>query len=461
MESIESLRAILANSARTPSSTSTSLKRSRLEPLPYSGSEEMLHYPAIDVPGSDNFFRASSTNTRALSRHPGADMHTVVSLRKHDAPTSPPGFTTTTTTTTTSVCSHTARVRHPTLSPPTLRAENTGSTLSLASTADTNKNGRDMSSIWDSEDDEWMDAGNVAATFKASYNIPAPRGWGDTIKNVLVAKKTDTEECEKVQELGNTWGYDANGDANDEVIKTVHLPPTRDFAGQSPRCMRVVDLEAYFTATDLLVRHARPRLCDAVATEFVYRRKVDNNEGGLILVIRREGNEVICGAYHNLAFKKLWKLYVKSVVSVTGQWHEVFATVKTGEMAVTKGVPEWSTILPEVQKDMLGLTRTKSAQRKLQLSPTKKIAKAAEDVMETDPKFMLFQSRVVALRLLWDIWYLFDKKYDCRATWATDGKESEVRLSRALVGSGDLEDYISCAKRIWSRCSYFKAECKR
>jgi len=458
MDSIDSLLAILAKSARTPSSTSTSQKPSPLKPLPHSGSREILHYPAIDLPGSatlykhDSFFRASSTNPRALNRHPGADTHAADRLREHNAPTSPPGLT----TTTTGVCAHTARVRRPTPSPPTLRAENTGSTLSLASTTDTNNHRRDMGSIWDPEDDEWMDAGCVAATFRATYKMPAPRGWGDTIKSV-VAKK-DTEEDERVKELENTWAYDADGDANDAVIKTVYLPPTRDFAGDLPRAMRVVDLEAYFTATDALVRHARPRLCDAVATvlshtsneclgaflnprvrEFVYRRKVDNNDGGLILVIRREGNEVICGAYHNLAFKKLWKLYVKSVVSVTGQWHEVFATVKTGEMVVTKGVPEWSTILPEVQKDTLGLTRTKSAQRKLQLSPTKKIPKTANDSMETDPKFMLFQSRVVALRLLWDIWYLFDKKYDCRATWAADGEESDVRLSRALVGSADLE----------------------
>lgn len=460
MEGIDSLRAILAKSARTPSSTSTSQKPFLLKPLPHSGSREILHYPAIDIPGSatlykrDSIFNAFSTNAGTLNRHPGADSHAAGRLRKHDTPTSPPGLT----TTTPSVCAHTARVHRPTPSPPTLLAENTGSTLWLASTVDTNNHRRDMGSIWDPEDDEWMDAGCVAATFTATYKIPAPRGWGDTIKSVLVVKK-DTEEDERVKELENTWAYDADGDANDEVIKTVYLPSTRYFAGESPRAMRVVDLEAYFTATDLLVRHARPRLCDAVATVlshtskecleaflnpgvkgFVYRRKVDNNEGGLILIIRREGNEVICGAYHNLAFKKLWKLYVKSVVSVTGQWHEVFATVKTGEMVVTKGVPEWSTILPEIQRDTLGLTRTKSAQRKLQLSPTKKIPKTANDSMEMDPKFMLFQSRVVALRLLWDIWYLFDKKYDCRATWAADGEESEVRLSQALVGSADLED---------------------
>jgi hypothetical protein len=336
--------------------------------------------------------------------------------------------------------------------------------------------------MWDPEEEEWMDAAKVVETFKASYKTPSPVLPGQTkgalsyfgtaiqstVKSVWASKvekaqeeeeRLDEELREKIEELGNGSMSDPKGDANDEVMKSVFLGPTRFFPGRvidSPRDMHVVDLDKYFQSFDPLISNARPRLCDAIATvlshtskecleafldpsikEFIYRRKVDNNEGGLILIIRREGNEVVCGTYHNFAFKKLWKLYVKSVISITGQWHEVFATVKPGEMVINRGTPEWGTIQPEMKSDKAD---SKTTQRKLELSPTKKIVKTADDVEETNPKFMLYQSRLLSSYLLWDIWYRFDRMYECRATWAADGKESKVRLKRALVGSDDKED---------------------
>jgi hypothetical protein len=335
--------------------------------------------------------------------------------------------------------------------------------------------------MWDPEEDEWMDAAKVVETFKASYKTPPPvlstptkgalsyfgTAIQSTVKSVWASKveKAQEEEerldelQEKIEELGNGSLCDPKGDANDEVMKSVFLGPTRYFPGQvvhCPRNMHVVDLDKYFQSLDPLISNARPRLCDTIATvlshtskecleafldpsikEFIYRRKVDNNEGGLILIIRREGNEVVCGTYHNFAFKKLWKLYVKSIISITGQWHEVFTTVKPGEMVINRGTPEWGTIQPEMESDKAD---SKTTQRKLELSPTKKIVKTADDVEETNPKFMLYQSRLLSSYLLWDIWYRFDRMYECRATWAADGKESKVRLKRALVGSDDKED---------------------
>jgi hypothetical protein len=342
--------------------------------------------------------------------------------------------------------------------------------------------------MWDPEEDEWMDASKVVETFKASYKtpvsaLPSPTKGAlsyfgtaiqSTVKSVLGSAATrkkeeergiEEEVREKVEDLGNTCLYDPKGDANDEVMKSVFLGPTRFFPAQqpySPRHAHIVDLNTYFQSFDPLISHARPRLCDAIATvlshtsrecleafldpsikEFIYRRKVDNNEGGLILIIRREGNEVICGAYHNLAFKKLWNLYVKSVISITGQWHEVFAVMNPGEMVINKGMPDWDTIQrkqSEVQSDKADSKAAENTQRKLELSPKKKIAQALEDVKETNPKFMLYQSRVLAVYLLWDIWYRFDGMYKCWATWMADGEESKVRLKRALVGSEDEED---------------------
>jgi hypothetical protein len=217
--------------------------------------------------------------------------------------------------------------------------------------------------MWDPEEDEWMDAAKVVETFKASYKTPPPvlstptkgalsyfgTAIQSTVKSVWASKveKAQEEEerldelQEKIEELGNGSLCDPKGDANDEVMKSVFLGPTRYFPGQvvhCPRNMHVVDLDKYFQSLDPLISNARPRLCDTIATvlshtskecleafldpsikEFIYRRKVDNNEGGLILIIRREGNEVVCGTYHNFAFKKLWKLYVKSIISITGQ----------------------------------------------------------------------------------------------------------------------------------------------
>jgi hypothetical protein len=352
------------------------------------------------------------------------------------------------------------------------RDKKMSATLAVARNLNQNK-----CSIWNPDDDEWLDASKVLDTFKASYKIPTPRSpikgsafmtFGATIKSVLLSptkkakeEEQDEEVEEKIDELGNTFAYDPDGDLNDEVMAATFLAPTHYFPSHIPdslQYMHLINLDAYFTSTSPLLQHARPRLCDAVATvlshtskeclkafldprirEFVYRRKVDNNEGGRTLIIRREGTEVICGAYHNLAFKKLWRLYVKSVVGPTGQWHEVYATLKTGEMAVTGGVPEWGTILPEPNKEVLGFAMTESVQRKLELSPSKKNAKTS-DVSGNSPKFMLYQSRMLAERLLWDIWYRLDKKYECRAVWTTDGVESGVRLKRALVGSQDLDD---------------------
>jgi hypothetical protein len=258
--------------------------------------------------------------------------------------------------------------------------------------------------------------------------------------------------------LENTYFYDPSGDLNDEVMQQAFGRPTKNVPGGATlRNMHLIDLDAYFLTEDTLLQHARPRLCNAVATillhtnaaclsafldprvkQFVFRRKVDNNEGGLMLVIRREGNEVICGAYRNLGFKMLWKVYVKSRVGVTGEWYEVFAAKGAAEMSVGEGGPEWGVVTTgKKEVDVEEKTTVEGVQRKLELSPSKKIGKMVEDGGETDPKLMLFQSRVLAMHLLWDIWFRFDRKYECRATWSADGVEEVVRLSRSVVGSGE------------------------
>jgi hypothetical protein len=244
---------------------------------------------------------------------------------------------------------------------------------------------RFKSDLRDPEDEEWadMNAERVVATFKGCYKAPSRvettgtlKSFASTMKSVLgtMAKKEEEGEEDHVSELGNTYNCEPEGDLNDEVMKEFFLDQVRYFplgAAFTPRHMHVVDLHAYFKTEDSLSQQACPRLCDAVATilshtcreclddflnpsikEFLYRREVDSSKGGLILVVRREGNEVICGAYVNFGFMLQWKLYVKSVVNITGQWHEVYATTKLGMMRIDNGIPEWGVIRADIPQQL-------------------------------------------------------------------------------------------------------------
>jgi hypothetical protein len=81
-----------------------------------------------------------------------------------------------------------------------------------------------------------------------------------------------------------------------------------------------------------------------------------------------------------------------------------------------------------------------SSFRKLKLSLSKKRISTSENVEETSPKLMLYQSRLLVRDLMWDIWYRFDQLYGYQAAWEADGEESLVRLKRALVGSEASEE---------------------
>jgi hypothetical protein len=324
----------------------------------------------------------------------------------------------------------------------------------------------------------------VVQTFQASYRLPLPANplksttlsyLATALRSVLASptKRAQDElmrgeerERDQIDELRNTYYYDPEGDLNDQVVADVFLGtcyfPERTAA--SPRSMHVIDLDAYFRAATHLLPHARPRLCDAVATvlshtstacleafldptvqEFTYRRELDRSKGGMIFVIHRKGNEVVCGAYHNLGFKLLWKLYVKSLVSVTGQWREAYATVKPGEMRIDEDGPEWGTIQTDFSDQNNNNNDNLDApveveSRKFKLSPSKKAVEISEPIDDMRSKLMLYHGRVLARYLLWDIWFAFDKMYECRATWETDGVTSDVRLRRAVVGSGDDEE---------------------
>jgi hypothetical protein len=189
--------------------------------------------------------------------------------------------------------------------------------------------------LWDPSDDEWadVDATNVVSTFKASFRDPStssPRKSGalsrftNTITPYLSSSSSpllrsaeklrqEEEYRDKLDVLQNTYFSNPNGDLHDEVLADVFLAGSKYFvaSAKSPRSMHVVHLEGYFTTSNALLQEAKPRLCDAVATvlshtnkecleafldpnvnEFAYRRELDKNKAGTVLIVRREGNTV-------------------------------------------------------------------------------------------------------------------------------------------------------------------------
>lgn len=331
------------------------------------------------------------------------------------------------------------------------------------------------SNMWDPEDDaEWdmLEAYKINQTFRQTYRQPHPlspakseaQGYFDTAMQTLKAnfglltiKKDDNDGQminEQLMQLENTFYHDPNGDVNDEIMETFWLNDRTGIFGltTSPRAMHIIDLSAYFTSDDVLVRQARPRLCDAVATilahtnqacldafldpkvtEFVYKREIRRSKSSSILVIRRIENEVICGVYSHLGFSLQWNMYVKSLISATGLWYEVYAAQQPGSMPVVDGVPDWS-VLPAQEKMEVMKEDVVGSPRKLQLSPTKNSkVHSADEMAEWNSKLWLYQNRVLAKYMLRDVWRYFSSLWDCRASWDADGEVSEVRLVRELI----------------------------
>jgi hypothetical protein len=141
------------------------------------------------------------------------------------------------------------------------------------------------------------------------------------------------------------------------------------------------------------------------------------------------------GAYRNLGFRLQWTLYIKSLISITGLWYEAYATLKPGFTPIVDGVPAWDQFDTDDDRPKPELSK-EGLPRKIELSNPKK-KQEHDDLGPENPKFMLYQSRLLAKYLLADIWARFDALCECRATWEADGVVTNVRLRRALVGFGE------------------------
>ncbi|KAF2852216.1 hypothetical protein T440DRAFT_376355, partial [Plenodomus tracheiphilus IPT5] len=268
------------------------------------------------------------------------------------------------------------------------------------------------------------------------------------------------------EQLDNPFHANPNGDLHDNIISTCFVhgskyfpSPTTTTSPSSPRHMHIISLPTYFTIPSPLLTATQPRLSTAIPTllshtshacitafldpridEFIYRRELERNKAGLILVVRRQGNTVVAGAYRNFGFKLQWVAYVRSLVGVGGEWYEVFAAMGPGFTRIEDGVVAWCEFWHDGEGAEGSIGEDMGSQHRLALKGTEVKEGVEEDrVNPLEPKFMLYQSRVLARALLWDIWARFEAMNECRATWEANGVVTDVRLQRALLGLDEDE----------------------
>ncbi|KAJ8111420.1 hypothetical protein OPT61_g5980 [Boeremia exigua] len=226
-------------------------------------------------------------------------------------------------------------------------------------------------SIWDAEDDEFdrwptpveareeLDTMRRTATAKRSTfikpNIP-DSSVAEQIAEALItpmgdATRTASEQEQVLLELedmdcGNPHGRDLH----DRIIAPLRSHDYPVLPAHAPvRHMHVLDAKAYTSSTDAVVKAARPRLCDAVATVLAYTspeclaafmnpdvkvfewRRLIN-----CVMIRREGNEVVVGNYYNFGTTYQWGYLVRSVIDADGAWSETWGSVSQGTTPVDK-----------------------------------------------------------------------------------------------------------------------------
>ncbi|EMD61041.1 hypothetical protein COCSADRAFT_149493 [Bipolaris sorokiniana ND90Pr] len=273
--------------------------------------------------------------------------------------------------------------------------------------------------------------------------------------------------------LQNTYYTSPSGDLSDSIMRTCFLLRSRIFTStsSSPRTMHVIDLFAYFTTKDPLLQTAHPRLCDATATilshtniacitaflnpsvqEFTYKREVEGRKGGTTLLIRRHRNSIIAGSYRNLGFSLQWSLYVRSRFNALGQWYDEYAAPACGTTPVVGGEVMWDVFTPDgvisgdgqrgsrcAEKADCGADATSQGAVGFRLKEGDGDGDG-EDHGGKDAKLALYQSRMLARYLVWDVWVRLEGRYECRATWEADGEVNTVRLKRGLVGFDGDDD---------------------
>jgi hypothetical protein len=241
------------------------------------------------------------------------------------------------------------------------------------------QDGGPVKSIWDADDDEfdrWPDKHDLAATVKSfvthsgtykglkhgSASLDVDGQNPEVIAPIRGGSMTSQEHDDFMHELldkncGNSDGLDAH----DEVMQQFYQRDCKLLPASNPAGYpHVIGVKAYMNDEDRIVQNARPRLADTVATVLYLTHPkcladfLDTNvkvfewcRSKNCVLIRREGNEVIVGTYRNYGTCYVWTYFVRSRISETGAWKDVYAGASQITMPVTakcvefeKGVAE-------------------------------------------------------------------------------------------------------------------------
>lgn len=288
-------------------------------------------------------------------------------------------------------------------------------------------------SVWEAEDDEfdrWPTVGQVReelatvrrnATLKRNTFVRPQEPELSIAEQVAEAMDTPigadltTEEREQLileledMDCGNPWGRDAH----DDIVAPFRSHAYTVLPANAPaRHMHVLDAKAYTSSQDDIVKTARPRLCDAVATILAYtssdclRAFLDPEvevfewrRQGNCVMIRREGNKVLVGNYYNFGTTYQWGYLVRSAIDTGGAWTETYASVSQGTTPVTKE----RVMFEEFE------------------------AEAVNDEMADNEEFALYVGRELADFLLrWSVWD-YNKWWRYKVEWEADGRVTNVR----------------------------------
>jgi hypothetical protein len=289
-------------------------------------------------------------------------------------------------------------------------------------------------SIWDAEEEEFdrwptavearaeLDTVRLNATTKRSTFVKPERPELSVVEQIAEALETPLgatirtldEEKQAILELedmdcGNPWGPDSH----DRIIA-----PLREECSLLPqtapaRHMHVLDAKAYTSSTDPVMKAARPRLCDAVATVLAYTHEeclrdflnpeievFEWRRNNNCVLIRREGRHVMVGNYYNFGTMYQWGFLVRSTIDTNGAWSETWASVSQG----TTPLGQEGVLYDQFQAD-----------------------RSDWDVRPDDEEFALYVGRDLAHFLLrWEVWN-YHKWWRYQIEWETDGKVTRAR----------------------------------
>ncbi|CAO2647937.1 Nn.00g088590.m01.CDS01 [Neocucurbitaria sp. VM-36] len=282
-----------------------------------------------------------------------------------------------------------------------------------------------VKSMWDADDDEFDRWPGRKTLERITKNFASQRGIvkstksrstksptasiirkvsenADEMPRICGTNLTLQEHDDMMHELADmNCGNPHGSDIHDEVMRQFWSRSHLSLPAWSPaRWPHILNVKAYKDRSDTITQSAHPRLCDAVVTilyltspkclvDFlnptvkVFEWRRDGN----CLMIRRQGNHIIVGTYHNFGTRYLWTYFVRSSVSYTGAWTEVYAATTQGSTPISDAGVRFDQF--EAEPNSL-------------------------DIDPTDEKFALYVGRGLAWFLLkWEVWnYRYWRQYN-------------------------------------------------